>query len=279
VSRLRRYGFILVLPVILVLPARAQVTADSTFAEYLLAHGEYFRAITEFYRVLVGSDDARTRERAVERIALCYYLGDDAENAARFLGENRRAVYADMTGGAGIELLYALSLMRLGRYEDALRGLQGMDVAVGDSLYDEKYTALAKTYAMLNDVPRAMESIGHVTKNDGCLKVRERFVANSEALASGPPRSPLTTGLLAAVVPGSGYLYCGQPATGVTSFVVNGLLIWSLVDAVKNHQYGLGLSIGFFGAGWYAGNITGSVTAAHEYNALWKSRILDGEGN
>ena len=76
----------------------------------------------------------------------------------------------------------------------------------------------------------------------------------------------MIAGTLSAIVPGSGYVYAGRPQTGVASFIVNMLFIWSVGDAIKHESYGLASALGFFGIGWYVGNISGYSTAAGEYN-------------
>jgi hypothetical protein len=101
------------------------------------------------------------------------------------------------------------------------------------------------------------------------------MLSKREELVSMPRKDPTIAGILSAIAPGSGYVYAQKTVTGLTSFVVNGLIVWSLSDALKNKQYGLSATIGAFGMGWYLGNIIGSVSAANQYNAAFESKILD----
>ena len=90
-----------------------------------------------------------------------------------------------------------------------------------------------------------------------------------------PDESPLkfglkegiTAGILSSIIPGAGYLYCNRKRTGITSFIVNGLLFWTIRDAIIKKQYGFATTACFFGIGWYIGNIKGSVDAAKAHNA------------
>ena len=57
--------------------------------------------------------------------------------------------------------------------------------------------------------------------------------------------------------------------------ILNGLLIWTLNDAIKQKQYGLASVVGFFGIGWYIGNIKGSANAADVYNKHIRNKFIN----
>ena len=80
-------------------------------------------------------------------------------------------------------------------------------------------------------------------------------------------KNPAVAGEMPAIIPGSEYVYSGRKGTELTSFIVNGLVLWAIRDAVYNKQYGLATTVRFFGVGWYVGNIKDSIDAAKVYNA------------
>ncbi|MFP4013372.1 MAG: membrane protein insertion efficiency factor YidD [Chitinispirillaceae bacterium] len=87
-------------------------------------------------------------------------------------------------------------------------------------------------------------------------------------------KSPAVAGILSAVLPGSGYLYADKPSTALTSFIVNGLFIWSAVEMFSDRKYAVGSTISFIGIGWYLGNIQGSVRSAVSYNEVLEQSVL-----
>ena len=87
---------------------------------------------------------------------------------------------------------------------------------------------------------------------------------------------------MSAIIPGSGYLYSKHYDTALTSFMINGIIIWAIHDAIKEKQYGIASAASVFGLGWYIGNIEGSVKAAQKQNEYERNNyineILEKEG-
>jgi hypothetical protein len=51
---------------------------------------------------------------------------------------------------------------------------------------------------------------------------------------------------MSAIIPGAGYAYSDRVGTGITSFIVNGLIIWTIRDALIKEQYGFVGAVSFF---------------------------------
>ena len=67
-------------------------------------------------------------------------------------------------------------------------------------------------------------------------------------------KNPTLAGILG-VVPGLGYLYDGYPQTALSAFIVNALFFWGTYEAFDHGNEAVGVILGFFGFGWYVGNI------------------------
>jgi tetratricopeptide (TPR) repeat protein len=80
-----------------------------------------------------------------------------------------------------------------------------------------------------------------------------------------PSKSPTAAALLS-IVPGGGYFYLNRYQDAFISLVLNGLMAWAAVGSFEKDLYGLGGVITLVGAGFYAGNIYGATTAAHQHN-------------
>jgi tetratricopeptide (TPR) repeat protein len=84
-------------------------------------------------------------------------------------------------------------------------------------------------------------------------------------------KSPGLAGMLS-IIPGAGFLYCKRPYDALTSFLFNTALILAAYESFDNGNSALGGVISFVEAGFFAGNIYGSITSAHKYN---KNASLD----
>lgn len=101
------------------------------------------------------------------------------------------------------------------------------------------------------------------------------FAQGLDRIQEIPQKSPATAGALAAIVPGSGHLYCERYRDAAIAFVLNGAFIWGMVEAFEQNNYVVGGILTFFELGWYSGNIYSAVASAHKYNQRKKQEYLD----
>jgi tetratricopeptide (TPR) repeat protein len=272
---LKKYVFsFVVVCIIFTSSILAQDIQTENFAKFLSDNGEYYRAITEYYKLLYNTSDQQKKSQILKSIGVCYYDGDDYDGMITFFNKNKNLFIADSSLYIEMKLLYAKSNFQLGSYVDAVSNLEKVDTSRNDSLSDEIKYYLGLSYAHLGDWDNSYKYIYSIKKEPKYLNFREYMLNQKETISSFSKKDPTLAGIFSAVVPGTGYIYCNRVTTGITSFVVNGLLCWSIYDAIKNKQYGLSVSIGFFGMGWYVGNILGSVSAANQYNANVEENIL-----
>lgn len=87
-------------------------------------------------------------------------------------------------------------------------------------------------------------------------------------------KTPAMAGFLS-IIPGGGFLYCGRYQDALVSFLLNSSLILAAHHAFENDNDFLGGVLSFVEAGFYAGNIYGSVSSAHKYNRQKQKKIID----
>jgi tetratricopeptide (TPR) repeat protein len=243
----------------------AQPVADSSgarsFAEFLLARGEFFRAQTEFYRDLFtrpAGDDARIELQYY--IAYCQYK---RERYAEALATLELVLAA--RPGPGLEsralLLQALGLLCRGRLEGSRAVLAGLP---GDTAYF--FTGVNWMLAGRPDSARPrllnfnLQYPGSglsplVAGCSGLLMYRDR---------DRPKSYPLAVGL--GLVPGLGHIYAGRPGDGAFSLIMVGALsaiTWFYAD---HQQWPRAALSGAFGAWFYGSSIYGAASAAKIYN-------------
>lgn len=82
-----------------------------------------------------------------------------------------------------------------------------------------------------------------------------------------PYKSDVVAGILSAIVPGAGKIYTEEYSDGITAFILTGLFSYLAYDNFKhNHNFRAYLFSGL-AAGFYLGNIYGSVASAQIFNA------------
>ncbi len=86
-----------------------------------------------------------------------------------------------------------------------------------------------------------------------------------ERYARGRDKRPMVGGLLG-LIPGCGYFYAGEYASGLRSLILNGLFIFGMVYTAEEEQWGAFGVITFFEITWYSGSIYGGIDASHRYN-------------
>ncbi len=79
-------------------------------------------------------------------------------------------------------------------------------------------------------------------------------------------RSPFFAGVLSMLVPGTGYMYCGNYKEGLSALLVNGLLGASIYSLFKNDNVPSGILVSAISVPFYLGNIVGSANSAKLYN-------------
>lgn len=252
--------------------------AGDSFADYLFRQGEYYRAITEYHRLLYESGDSLSKTIWLNKIGLCYYRGEDYDGAIEFIKDNRHRFGSDRTARAELNLILAKSYYQLGFYRKAILVLSNSD-SVPARIYNDMRFLSGISRARLFDWPAAEGELQLVKPYSEKM---DRICHALDLFSGLPERKPFVAGAFSAVLPGAGYLYCGREGTALASFIINGLLIWTVRDAIRNDQYGLAAAAGFFGIGWYIGNISGSADAARAYNSHIRNqyidRMLDNEG-
>jgi TM2 domain-containing membrane protein YozV len=83
-------------------------------------------------------------------------------------------------------------------------------------------------------------------------------------------KSPKIAGTLSAIVPGAGQLYLNRKRDATAAFILNGLFIWGIIEAIENDESAVAAILGVFEVGWYGGNIYSAVNGAHKHNRKLK---------
>jgi tetratricopeptide (TPR) repeat protein len=165
------------------------------------------------------------------------------------------------------------ALLRLGRYDDAVRSLREAVRASGDSAKGDEAEYLAGV--SLVRLARAREALPYFLGISAGSPLHGKASKYATAIASGDTSYPSKRAGVAAalaVVPGAGYAYTQHYSTALTSLVVTGLLWWAGADAFKDGHEAAGATCSLFALGFHMGGIVGSAQSARRYNEYqWRT--------
>ena len=254
---------------------RAGDLAETTlrFADYLYAQEEYYRAIGEYKRYLFLAPEGGEAPFAALRIAECYARGKRWSEALGAVEEFLRTYGSDPLAVQG-RMLKARVLVELGKGEEAREELRHLlETHPGEPVAAEVWYLTAVSLARESRWLEADEALRQIGSQSG------RFAAAQgmrQVLAEAPTdkrKDPAVAGLLAAVLPGAGHLYCERPGDGAIAFVFTGAFAWATVEAFQQDHEAVGIGLGFIALSFYGGNIFSAVNVAHKYNDREERRL------
>ncbi len=253
----------------------SQDTVNDEFPVFLFQQGEYYRAVTEYFRLLHGSADSMARADIIRSIGRCSYAGGDYEGCIRYAAQYAPLLKMSPSARDDMFLLSARSHYQLQHYRETVEVLSWSGIQEGNALFAEKQILLGIAFARLQDWNAAQDAWLRADAETEPGRIAATLAGQAARIPERGKRSPFVAGLLSTVLPGAGYLYSGKPGTGIAALLINGLLAWAVYDAVRQEQYGIAATAGFLGIGWYIGNIAGSASAAEDYNSAIADKELD----
>jgi tetratricopeptide (TPR) repeat protein len=246
------------------------------FAENLFAQGDYYRAITEYERVIFFYPDQPLAKTARFQIALCYLKGDKLDQAVdRFRALNQELPQVEVGRRAYFMLGEAYYQKReYSRAADIFATY--IEIYPGDERIDAARIKIGWSYLRQGQWRQAADALQKLPPDSPLHAQAEGLAEGSEKYPGIPTKSPTLAGGLSAVLPGAGQLYVNRPGDALVSFLLNGAFIWATVEAFQNDNNVTGGILLFFESGWYLGNIYNAVNGAHKYNRRTEKQFLDG---
>jgi tetratricopeptide (TPR) repeat protein len=241
--------------------------ADNFFQE-----GDYYRAVTEYKAFLFFFPQSPRAEEALWKIASSYFQGgrwDGAISAAEDLLKR----FPSSSWAPDALLLMGRCFAEKKDYSQARTFFrQAQEIAPGKPSAAEAQFQIARTYVFEERWKEAVTEFGKVDPASKLHPKAEIYARGLERVDELPRKSPAGAGVLAAVLPGAGHLYCERYRDAAIAFALNGAFIWGMVEAFEDKNYVVGGILTFFELGWYSGNIYSAVSGAHKYN---RSRIRE----
>ena len=252
------------------------IEADSqfSFAEALLAEGDYYRAISEYKRFIYFFPENKLVETCNYRIGESYYRAKRWQEAREaFTTFIIKYPASPMIPGA--LYLKGMAEKQLRLYMDALSSFEEVIKSKSIEFSDKAVYQSAIVHMEMEEWQKARETFSLVPK-DSPLSGSASIIA-SELLHIDelPKKSPATAGTLAAILPGAGHLYTDRPTDALVAFLLNGAFIFGAIELFRHENYVAGGIVTFFEIGWYTGNIYSAVSSAHKYNKKIREDFIE----
>ncbi|MDY6822564.1 MAG: hypothetical protein SWH68_02015 [Thermodesulfobacteriota bacterium] len=258
-------------------PLQIDARQQLALADHFFAIEQYDAAVTEYQRFCFFFPEHDRVDYARYRIAMGFFHQKAYETALARFGHIAGTDYAgEFSIDAGFMASRCYTAMAMGARAVAnLKNLMNRvdDRAIHDrACYEIGWiyleTARPLTAATLDTAQSYFARISEKSRGEypvgRLIAGLDRARTAPDGLMASMKRPRLAGGL--AVVPGAGYLYTDRYQDALIAFLFNAGMIIAAVEAFDNGNEALGCIIAGVELGFYAGNIYGSISAAHKYN-------------
>ncbi len=254
-------------------------------AQTLFEEKEFLAAANEYIRFFHLFPDHENGPRAKYKTGVSYLYAGRFKDAVRHL-EKLSANFSD--SGFAPDAMFKLSevyaaMDKPGRAVSVLRNLVTLTrngpvrdracFILGWLLLDNVEKLTSQSDYKIDPVKQAQTYFSMISP-DGKKEYRiEESIAALKEMPHLKQKNPTAAGALS-VIPGAGFLYCERYRDALISFLLNSSLILAAYHSFENDNPFLGGAISFVEAGFYTGNIYGSVSSAHKHNRKRKEEHI-----
>ncbi len=233
-----------------------------------MAEGDYYRAITEYKKLVILFPDSQRLPEALYEIGMAYYKGKDYASAVKSFAKVRQTYASNYFSSAAF--YEGLSYEKLGMPDAAALAYERA------RLFDVKHPAAVNAHVGLilnataqDDIPKTRSELINFQVNypedERSTEIQDSF-SLLDTYEARSKKSPALAGALSTVLPGSGQMYAEHYKDGLMAFLVNGLFIAGTVAAIDDENYALAGIVGGIGLPFYLGNVYGATKAARKWN-------------
>lgn len=224
------------------------------FADYLFCDRDYLRAIDEYEKYLSYSDEDTIRFK----IALAFSAIGDQYNAIKNFNS----------------LQETSKLYQISRIEE-LKSLFNLKQF---SQLNSKANELNQLKSDYSDIAKKIVNLSYLLNNESMPSEKiflepfddqeKTIVQNFYFQKTNPDyKSEVLAGVYSAIIPGLGKIYTENYSDGITSFLLTGLFSYLAYTNFNNDHPVRAWIFTLAGAGFYAGNVYGSIASAQIFNA------------
>jgi Tetratricopeptide repeat len=246
------------------------------FADALFNDGDYFRAITEYKRFLFLYPTEARAGRVQLQVGLSYQRGQQWDEARQTF-ERIAGQHPDAAVRAEAAYRVGETSFQQGRYTQAITDLHPVAERYGPTPVGERARyLLGWSYLRARQWLEASQTFEAIATTSPLFPSSRALAEAAREGEQLPRKSPALSGLMSAVIPGTGHFYTGRWRDGTIALLLNGAFLAAGIEAVSAGNEAVAGVLLFFEAAWYSGTIYGAVNAAHKYNRDLEDRWLQG---
>ncbi len=266
---------LVVLALLAAAPAAAEESARiEAFADSLFEQGEYFRAATEYLRLLSYEPGRADADELRLNVARCSFKAGRFTEAGVVLSGLIPAVSSTILR-EDCRLLLAASRFRLDEHAAAVNLCDESLSRSPAPEYRDRFVYL-KGLSLLNlGRPReAGDAFAAVPASSPFSASAGRLRSLAESGATTRRARPWLTGTLSALVPGMGQIACGYSWDGLAAMALTGAGLAIGISGVRRDDSGTAAAGFALFTVWHSANIYGGANAARRLNAARRHRLL-----
>lgn len=258
-------------------PSPLQLTPEMalSFGDHLYDQGDYYRAITEYERVLYFFPNDPEAKTAHYKIALSYLKGEKWGQAIeRFRSLADRYPGEDI--GRKARFMVAETYFKKKDYPLAIPAYnEFLSQYPEDPQADHARMKMGWSYLFQCQWEQGAETFRRIPPDSPKHDEGMRLATATEQFPLIPKKSPLLAAGLSTLLPGAGQLYVARPKDAAITFLLNGLFLWGALEAIERGNNVTGGILLAFESGWYMGNIYNAASSAHKYNRRQERDFTD----
>lgn len=218
------------------------------FADHLYCEQDYLRAAEEYKSL----PDFKISDTILYKIGKCYsIIGDYDEAMFFFTALNSSSPFADFANN------------EIGKIYFLKKDLSSLDRLLSNKTSRKNNLIKLKVTLMLESKLTDFNLNDYLDEGDSDYVELSKLYYERK---NPDYKSELLAGILSSVIPGSGKIYTENYGDGITAFILTGLFSYLAYDNFKHDHNFKGYLFSGIAAGFYLGNIYGSVASAQIFN-------------
>ena len=246
---------------------------NDDFASSLFSEGDYYRAVSEYKRLLFFCRDPELCDYYQLRIGQALFLASQYNLVLDWYMslENKDNLPRE-------KLLYGRALFHMGRFQQSAVAFEARVYSSQEiEIQSKAHYYAGLSYVRLEQLDNAIDCFSDVNIESVFFDRASTYASILTNDGMYSQKDPLVAGVLG-VIPGAGYAYTEHYGTALASLALNSLLAWATIDAFQDGDTAAGIVFSVFASGFYIGNITGSIQSANRYND-YQARIFQNQFN
>jgi tetratricopeptide (TPR) repeat protein len=246
------------------------------FADKLYKDHEFDKALVEFQRFLYYFPNYSSKYNVMLKMARCYKYSGFHDNAAEIL---TGIISSGYEKGVIDDALFELGDTHylFGEYEGAAIEFKKLYEETQD--FDLKNKAgfmLTFSYLRADEASKASDTTTAMEWRKSISSENfQKLVHGVRDYYNLERKSPLLSGVMSAVIPGTGHFYISRYRDGVLALILNGLFATCAYEFFDKGHTSPGILFSFFEMSIYSGTIFSSVSQTYKYNQFIRNEYID----